>query len=72
MALNVKATVEGRKVLCPICSSDVFLTKEFLVTSTWMQALDFEFFGREGIMLICKKCSHIQQFANKGAVSVEE
>lgn len=71
MAVEYKASVVGREVRCPVCSCERYHTKNFLVAGKWLQALDLEGFGREGIMLICCTCSNIQHFADKDAVAIE-
>lgn len=65
-----RASVMGKKLTCPVCASDLFRAKQFMVPGKWLQVLDLEGCGEEGLLLICGRCTHVLQFADKDAVVV--
>lgn len=58
------ASFQDKPILCPVCGHGNYAFKKFMVAGTWLQALDLEGFGKEGLMLICKECTHIQHFGS--------
>jgi len=68
MPASQNASVSGKPIVCPVCGGDRFASKQFMVTDKWLQALDLEEWGQEGIMLICVRCTHIEHFAKKGSI----
>jgi len=72
MPANQKASVNGKPIVCPVCGCDRFGSKQFMVTGKWLQVLDMEEWGEEGIMLICVRCTHIEYFAKKDAVVLSD
>ena len=68
MAASQTASVHGKPIVCPVCGCDRFASKKIMVAGQWLQVLDMEGFGTEGIMLICDRCSHIEHFATRDSV----
>jgi len=68
VAASQTASFHGKPIACPVCGCDRFASKNIMVAGKWLQVLDMEEFGTEGIMLICDRCSHIQHFAKKDSV----
>lgn len=59
-----RATVFDRPVTCPICGHDQFKAKKYRAAGTFLQTLDLEGFAKEGLMLVCWRCTHTQHFYN--------
>jgi len=66
---NVRAFVQNIPISCTLCGSHHFHAKEFKVETTFLQIMEWEVFGDTGVMLICTRCSRMQQFANRNAVT---
>ena len=65
---NVRAFVQNQPISCPVCGSHHFNAKTFKVETAFLQIMEWEVFGDTGVMLICTRCSRMQQFANRSAV----
>jgi hypothetical protein len=68
MAYTTHAKIGNITIKCPICNEIKFKKKKYLLTGTWLQALDMEGFGEDALMLICENCGHVMHFARPDAI----
>ena len=72
LAKDHHAMIGEQKIVCPTCSHDRFYAKPHTISTSGLQILNWEIFGKQGVMLICGNCSRIQQFARTDTISLIE
>lgn len=54
--------VFGKKLVCPICENDTFLTRETLMNTAGMAFFNLEWANRAATNYICDQCGYIHWF----------
>lgn len=62
----------GLAVKCPICKSLKFRRKTIHLPNSFLQSFDLEALSEEGIMLICIKCGHADNFSIRSTIRTVE
>jgi len=57
-----ETTVNGVKLVCPICKNDKFWDRATLMNTAGMTFLGIEYFNEEAVNHICSKCGYIFWF----------
>ena len=54
--------VQGKRLLCLICSSDTFAQREIKLNTTGMSFMGLDWANKSGVGAICRTCGFVHTF----------
>jgi uncharacterized protein with PIN domain len=58
-------SVQGKKLICPICGGNLFFTRRSLLNTAVLTFFDLDWANKRATNYICQHCGHIMWFAER-------
>lgn len=55
-------TVQGKKIVCPLCGHDKFWTRTTLLNTRGVSFFNFDWLNKEATNKVCERCRHMLWF----------